>query len=42
MKMFSMLPRSIVYKNINNVFKSLGITIPEAWSSVPWKNRPTL
>jgi hypothetical protein len=40
LKMFPVLPRSIAQRTINEVFKSLGITIPEACSSVPWKNKP--
>lgn len=40
MKMFPMLPRSIAQRTINEVFRSLSITVPEACSLVPQKSRP--
>jgi hypothetical protein len=39
LKMFPVLPRSIAQKTINNVFRSLGLTIPDACSSVPRRSR---
>jgi hypothetical protein len=40
MKMFLVLPRSIAQRTINNVFRSLSITVHEACSLVPQKSRP--